>query len=207
MVSSLTYSIAEDVIVETLQPDTTVANTSRNSDQNIGRMYYYAFSGAYPVKIAKWWSNTSNVTAYYSQYKGTLGTAVLDRASFAAELNVTNTFTLPKAFTAELSTYYQTPMVWGAYNLRSLYGINCGVQKAFLDKKLTVKLAFNDWFRSSSPRVTTEIEGFREDFVALRDTRVCMLSLVYRFGQTSPAARRHRGGAEDEVRRASGGGG
>jgi hypothetical protein len=204
-VSTASFSIGNDIIVETLEADTLNPNTSINSDKNLAKQYYYSYSGSYPIQVMKKWTATTNVTAYYAYYQGNLSRTPLNAGQFAVEANVTNTISLPWGINAELSAYYQTPMRWGYYEMKSISAINLGLQKSFLNKKLNVKIAFNDWFRKSSPRATMHFNNFTEHFTAIRDTRVFMLSLTYRFGQNPQSSRRHSSGAEDEKRRASGG--
>lgn len=204
-VTTLSYSVGKDIIVETLEADTAHPNTSINSDKNLGYQYYYGLSGSYSPNITKWWTMTINFNAYYTQFKGNLSNTPLNEGQLTGDMNMMNSFTLPWGLTGEISGFYQTPQRWGYYKFKAMYALNFGLQKSFLNRKLTVKTSFNDVFRSSAPNAEMHFNNFTEYFVATRDTRVFMLSLTWRFG-TNQQARRHRGGAEDEIRRASGNG-
>jgi len=78
--------------------------------------------------------------------------------------------------------------------------VNCGVQKNLFDKKATIRLNATDIFWRGYPRATSEYTGYKESFVARRDTRQVALSVTWRFGTRSQSQQRH-GGAEDEKRR------
>ena len=205
-VSNIGYSVSKDIIIETLEADTTNPNTSINSNKNLGYQYYFGYSGSYSPSVTKWWNLVANINLNYNQFKGNLSNTPLNTGQIVADVNLTNSFVLPANMSAEISGYYQTPQRWGYYTFKSLYSLNLGIQKIFFERKLTVKAACNDLFRSSAPRAAMHFINFTEYFTAIRDTRVFTLSLSYRFGNHQQSSRRHRSGAEDEKRRASGNG-
>ena len=204
-VTSVSYSVGKDIIIETLEADTARENTSINSDKNLDRQYYYGLSGSYAPSVTKWWTLTVNFNAYYTRFQGNLSNTPLNDGQLTANINMMNSLVLPWDMTGEVSGFYQTPQRWGYYTFKAMYGLNFGLQKSLLNRKLTVKTSVNDVFRSSAPTAEMHFSNFTEYFVATRDTRVFMLSLTWRFG-TNQQSRRHRGGAEDEIRRASGNG-
>jgi hypothetical protein len=88
------------------------------------------------------------------------------------------------------------------------YAVNIGLQKAFWEKKATLKLSVTDIFLKQNPTGESDFSAYHEDFTVLRDSRVATLTATYRFGKRSVApTRRRQRGAEDELRRAAGGNG
>lgn len=205
-ITTLTYSRTTDVITEVLQPDTASGGAiSFQMDQNLARQQYLGISISYPFQITKWWSNTTNANCYYNSYYGYLAYTQLDRGSMAGDINMTNIFTLPWGFSAELGGYFEAGQVWGYYTTKPIVMINAGLQKSLWKKAATLKIAATDLTYNGAPRAGIRFRDFNEYFEARRDTRVVTLSFVYRFGSAQNAARRLRSGAEAEKRRAGGG--
>ncbi|MES2702591.1 MAG: outer membrane beta-barrel protein [Bacteroidota bacterium] len=205
-ITTLTTSIASNVITETLEADAVYPNISKQTDKNLASMYYYGISCAYPIQITKWWSNTVNGNAYYSFYSGSLSNTTLRRGRPAFDINTTNSFTLPKGFSAELSFYYQSRMYWGFYDLIPVYNLNAGIQKSLLNKKATIKVSYTDILWSNRPGATIVFNNFTEVWKATRDSRIVNLSFIYRIGKGGSNQRRHTSGADDEKKRVGGAG-
>ena len=205
-ITSFSYNMTSDIIVEVLQANPSQPNQSFQTDVNLQGVNYYCLSGAYPIQVFKWWNSVTNVNGYYNFFKGDISNTSLRNGGPAFDINTTNTFTLPKSFSAELSCYYQAPQVWGFYDLEAVWSLNLGVQKSFFSRKLVAKVAANDLFRTSNQSASIRFNNFYEYFESRRDSRVVNFSLVYRFGKNGAAARRHGSGAEDEKKRAGGGG-
>ena len=200
-VTTLSASYTTDVIAEVLVPYPGKITVQTN--RNIAEMYYYGLSVAYPFQITKWWSNVTNLNAYYQQYKGNLANTTIDEGKPTFDLNTPNAFTLTPTSSAELSLFYQAPQLHGFMHLNEIWMLNIGVQKSFFNKKLSAKLNLTDVFWKGYPSATSYYSDYNEDFVAKRDTRVLTLSLTYRFGKAPGGPlRRRAGGAEEEIRRA-----
>jgi len=89
-------------------------------------------------------------------------------------------------------------------DVQPVWMINAGIQKNLFDKRATLRLNIQDIFWKGYPRATSVYTGYREDFIAERETRVANISFTYRFGKrTIPQNRRHSSGAEEEKRRAN----
>ncbi len=113
---------------------------------------------------------------------------------------------MPGNISIELGLYYQARQIYGYMDVQPVWMLNAGIQKHFFDKKATLKLNIQDIFFTGYPRATSIYTGYREDFVAERETRVGNISLIYRFGKNTVApARKRSGGAEEEKNRAAGG--
>jgi hypothetical protein len=93
-----------------------------------------------PFKITKWWNTQNNISGYWSQsitvYKAELKT---ENKTFS--FNSTQTFTLPKDISLELSGFYYGGGNWGIYDYDAIGSLDLGVQKKLVKKKST--LSFN----------------------------------------------------------------
>ena len=202
-ITQLTFTRTMDAITQVIVPSNTDKITLI-TDRNLATNTVYTLSGAYPFQLAKWWNSTNSVVFYYSHYAGDVANTQLNDGTFGATLSTQNSFTLPKDWSAELSAWYQSEQRYGYMILRPMSGVNIGVQKNFLDKKLTAKLGVTDIFLEQNPEGHSDFNGYHEDFIVKRDTRNVNISLTYRFGKRTVApARRRARGAEEELKRAN----
>jgi hypothetical protein len=205
-VTTFTYGVNQGVITEVIQPSDTEDSITVQTNKNLDRMIFVGLSGAYPFQITRWWSNVTNFNCYYAVYEGNIANTPLRNGRPTFDLNTTNSFLLPHDFSAELGLFYQARQIYGYMDVKPLWMLNAGIQKHLFNKKATIKLNVQDIFFTGYPRATSTYTGYREDFVAERETRVANLSFIYRFGKNTVAPVRKRGGgAEDEKNRAASG--
>ncbi|RYD58373.1 MAG: TonB-dependent receptor [Sphingobacteriales bacterium] len=203
-ITTFTYSITNNPIVEVIQPsDNDTGKVTVQTNKNLARMSYYSISGSYNFQVTKWWNNTTNYNAYYARYEGFVANTRLDKGAPTFDININNSFILPKDFSAEIGGFYQARQVYGFMTVNPVWMLNAGLQKNFWDKKATLRLNAQDIFWKGFPSATSTYSGYQEDFIAERETRQVTLAFTYRFGKRTVApARRRSGGAEDEKRRA-----
>lgn len=203
LITTLNYTRTDRPITEVIQPSTTETRVTIQTQKNLGTMSYYGVSGAYQFRFYKWWSNTTNFNIYYAQYTGDIAGTPLNKGRGTMDFNTSNSFILPKDWSAELGGFYQAPQQYGYMLVKPTWMVNVGLQKNFFDKRATARINATDIFWHGFPRATSEYNDYRESFIAKRDTRQVAVSFTYRFGKrTVPQSMRHRGGAEDEKRRA-----
>ncbi|RYZ45721.1 MAG: hypothetical protein EOP49_24625 [Sphingobacteriales bacterium] len=206
--TSFTYGINKGIITEVIQPSDTEDSVTVQTNKNLKRMLFVGMSGAYPFTVTKWWNNVTNWNVYYARYEGNIANTPLNNGRPTFDVNTTNTFTLPRDFSAELGMFYQARQLYGYMDVQPVWMLNAGIQKNFLDKKATIRINIQDIFWTGYPRATSNYTGYHEDFIAERETRVANISFTYRFGKrTVPQSRRRTSGAEEEKRRAGNGAG
>jgi hypothetical protein len=207
-VTTFLYSYLKDPITNVIQPsdDTTQKRITVQTDRNLTSQLFYDFSGSYQFQIFKWWSNFTSFNCYYSEYRGNIANTNLNSGRVTVDLNSTNSFMLPKDWSAELGFFYQTKQLHGYMLIEPQWSLSAGIQKTLFDKRATIKLNATDIFWHNYPRALSVYNNYTETFTAQRETRQVSLSLTYRFGKrTVSPVRRRSGGAEDEKRRAGGG--
>ncbi len=201
-ITTVSYSVTSDNITEVIQPSDTEDSVTVQTNKNLASMDNYSISGAYPIQVAKWWSNVSNITFYYAYYRGFIANTSLSNGSPALNINITNNFTLPKGFRAELGGWYQSRQIYGFMDLQPMWALNAGIQKSLMKDNGTLRLNVQDIFWTAPPAATSLYDSYREDFEVKRETRQVTLSFSYRFGNNKIGpARRRTGGAEDEKNR------
>jgi len=206
-ITTFTYGINKGVIVEVIQPSDVEDSVTVQTNKNLDRMLFVGLSGSYSFSVTKWWTNVINFNAYYASYEGNIANTPLNNGRPTFDINSNNTFILPHDFSAELGGWYQARQIYGYMDVQPNWMLNVGIQKNLLDKRATLKLNIQDIFWTGYPRATSKYTGYREDFIAERETRVANIAFIYRFGKrTVPQSRRHNSGAEEEKRRANSGG-
>lgn len=206
IISTLSYSRTTNNITSVLLQNDAERVTVQ-TDKNIATFEYVGLLINAPWPIAKWWNANTNFNSYYGHYIGDVAGGQLNNGSVNFNLNVSNTFTLPNGFTAELSGFYRSREVYGISTIKSLGQLSLGIQKTILNRKGTVRLNISDVFYTQQIRGSTHFNNINETFRSRRESRVGMLTFTYRFGKNTVAPSRRRStGVEDEKRRVNTGG-
>jgi len=206
-ITTFTYGVNKGIITEVIQPSDVEDSVTVQTNKNLDKMIFASISGSYSFSITKWWSNVTNFNAYYAHYEANIANTPLNDGKPSFDINTNNTFLLPGEFSAELGGWYQARQLYGYMDVQPNWMLNAGIQKTLFNKQATLRLNIQDIFWTGYPRATSVYTGYREDFIAERETRVANISFTYRFGKkTVPQTRRHSSGAEEEKRRANQGG-
>lgn len=163
-------------------------------------------SVSYPFNPAKWWNVYANVNAYRSVYNANFGEGrFLNLKATVLSLYAQQTFSLPKGWRIETSSFYTSPSIWrGTYANRRFWGMDLGVQKRLLKDKATLKLTFSDVFHSMQWRGVSRFSGLTIDASGGWESQQIRLNLSYNFGnQQVKAARKRTVGLEEESTRSN----
>ncbi|MGV3538506.1 MAG: outer membrane beta-barrel protein [Rufibacter sp.] len=201
--TKFSYSRTTDVIINVLSPDPSAEKLVMQQDRNLAQLDYYGLTLSVPITVARWFTSTNELEAYYGLYQGNLANTNLNNGRPTFSLNSNNSFQLPNNWSAEVIGVYRSREIYGFLDVQPIKFLSVGVQKQFWDRKANVKLNVSDVFYSNRVRATTALTGYTESFYQRRDSRVATISFTYRFGgnQVAPS-RRRTGGAEEEKRRA-----
>ncbi|MGQ0827642.1 MAG: TonB-dependent receptor domain-containing protein [Bacteroidota bacterium] len=201
------FSRTYDNITEVLIQDD-VKKVTIQTGKNIGHVDYSGLSINTNLKPTKWWNCFNDINIYYGLYTGEVQGNYLNKSNLVFTINSTNSFVLPKNFSAELSFFYKTKEVYGIMEMEPIYSLNAGVKKTFANNKFTAKLNFNDILYSYRIQAYIGFYNIDESFKRKNDTRTVTISLTYNIGKggNTPSSRRQTG-AEDEKKRAVSGNG
>jgi hypothetical protein len=203
--TAFSYAQTDRPLVTVVQPAPDGGRLVVNRDVNLTTQNYYALTLTAPLEPAKWWTLYANGVFYYSRFRGALAGTVLDRQQPACILTASNTFSLPRGWSGELSGTFQSGEIWGFERARARGQLLLGLQRSFWAKQATLRLNVADVLYTAPIRSTSVYDGFTEGFRLRQDTRVATVAFTYRFGSSQvTAARKRAAGAEDELRRASG---
>jgi outer membrane receptor protein involved in Fe transport len=200
---SLSYAHTYDAIQQIiLTNDATEASYQTNV--NLSSQDSYNASLSIPVTITKWWSIQFDATAFYLKFKSdTLSGGVLNRGKVAYVAKANQTFTFA-GFKAELFGNYQSPLVYGLYNIQARYNVDAGISRSFDDKKLNIKFSVDDVFNTERNDLSI---NYQSDDLLIRqkqESRIARLTLTYNFGNSSIKKREHKTAIDEESQRAGG---
>ena len=206
----LNYSHVKDMFAQI--PDT-AGSKSLLSKKNLATQDIVSFNLSYPFQY-KWYSFFTNVNASYTSYKAKIpdlsgNIRKVDLEVPSVSFFMQNSFKLGKGFTAELSSFYNSPSVWqGSFKSKSIYSMDAGIQKTLFKGKGTIKAAVGDVFNSLKFRGDSDFAGQQNTFYGKPESRQFKLNFSMRFGSAQiKAARQRKSAIEDENKRTEGGGG
>jgi hypothetical protein len=195
---TLNYSRTEAVITHVTKQIDSIY-TTYITKENLNTLDNYGMAFSIPVQITKWWNSNNFINGYINHYKGTLEGGTLDSRKFSFNMNSTQSFQLPKGFSAELSGWYQSGMVYGIIDMDPMWSISVGGEKKLLDEKLSLRVLVNDIFYTSSFSGSTKYMNQDVQISSADDTRFVRVFVNYRFGKkTVQQARRRQTGVEEE---------
>jgi iron complex outermembrane recepter protein len=204
--TTFTFSYARDydVITWIILPKSTPSGTvSVETYENISTAHYFGLNISNQMPITKWWNTMTNVDIFKMNFNGVIASTPARNTGIIVQGNTTQSFTLPKRWTAELTLNYQGPEQTPFAFSKAQWMLSAGAQKAILKGKGSLRFNVADIFRTFYPRVTSEFVSYRQYFTAARDTRIASVNFTYRFGKnTVSGARRRTTGVEDEKSRA-----
>ncbi len=180
-------------------------NTTYSMPLNLTSFVNYGISFTASTDFTNWWSGSHFANVYRNEYKGSHQQGTLDNVMTSFSLNSQNTFKLGNGYSAELSGFYNSKVVYGISSQKPFYGVSAGIQKSILNNMGNIKLMVNDIFQTRQFRRTTQYENI-DMFTHIRlDSRMAMLSFTYRFGNQNIKKRERKTGSEDVQERVKGG--
>lgn len=207
-ITTLAYNQTDDVISQIIKPkEGTDGKIRFLTPDNVSRLRNMSVSVTVPVKVAPWWNINIFGNVYNNHYIGRYDTLKIDIAYTSFMLNLTNSFTLSKTMTAELSGFYRHRDVDELTIEEPLYQMSIGLQKQVMKGKGTLRLNIRD------PFAWQRFEGLNNygyvylHFASKPDVRQVSLTFSMRFGKAAQQQqRRHSSSAQEEQSRVGGAG-
>lgn len=140
----------------------------------------------------------SLISTYNKVNAADLGGFPYNRGKLNFQFNSTQVIALNASTDIELSGDYQSDQIYGTYAIKPYYGMDLGIKKTFLSKKLTLKLALTDVLDTRKARISSALNNLNYNLNQKLETRVFRLTLNYNLGSTTVKASRTRtAGATD----------
>ena len=199
--TSVSYSHVKDYA--TIVTDT-VKNSTYIQQQNLAGQDIFGANIGSSTPINKWWSGYANVWFSYQKFNGIIGGKKLKVSIPLYGAYLQQTFNLGKNYTAELSGWFNGPSIWGAsWRNKPQGGLDIGLQKLFLQKKLTVKIQATDILHTATPwRAISDFGGVYIRAQGSWESQTFRTSISYRFGSNNiKTSRDRKTGLESESKR------
>lgn len=201
-ITSVNYSRTTDVISELLVQDTE-EKTTYVTRENIAAFRNIGLSVTAPVKWSPWWSTSFFGNVFNNHYKGKYNAFDIDLSNTAFLVNITNSFTLPRGFGAELSGFYRSRTVDQMLIMDPMYQMNIAFQKTLMKGKSTVRLNIRDPFGWQRFGAVARYGNVNVSLNNRWDSRQVSASFTYRFGKnTITPSRKRATGVSEELNRA-----
>jgi iron complex outermembrane recepter protein len=204
LVISNTYSITRDFFANIFisEGDKGTILTPRNMD----RVTNNGLAVSLPVQAFPWWQITSFLNYNHARYNGDMDGTVIDLKANVYFARMQNMFKLPGGIGLELTYYAQSPSIWrGSIQVKEYHGLNVGLRKDFMNRRLLLQFTGNDVFRTGSDfHYHSNYGGIITDGVITFDNHRFGFSLTYNFGnQQAKARQKSRSAIDEELQRIS----
>ncbi len=172
-------------------------------ERNIAEQINTSLSVSAPIPIKEWWSSYVSLTGAYRKNAADFGDGnIINLERVTAYVNAQNTFTLPGGYRAEVSGWYVSPMLEESnFLINSMWSMDVGIQKTFLDDALKVKLGMSDIFKTNHWQVNSDLGPLNVYATGGWDSRRLKLNISYSFGNSNVKSRRRETGLESEKSR------
>jgi outer membrane receptor protein involved in Fe transport len=205
--TTLNYTYTDDIINDILKPHPTDAQSTFQTKENVAKRRSIGIATSYNAPINKWWATSLYVNAFNNHFEGFVNNRPLsvDVTSYMA--NMSQRFTFPKGWTAEVNGFYRSKSQEGGLIVADPMGVvSFGASKTVLKNKGTIKLNVSDPFYIQKFHGYTKFGEIDADIRSNWDNRRVGLSFSYRFSKGQNVTQRQRKTAsQDEQNRVGGG--
>lgn len=182
----------------------TLTNRSYVTPENIASLNTFSLTFSFPVKMTDWWQMQTNLLGVWQSLSTTVQDKPFQLQQYNANLFTSHTFNLPKGFTGELTTFYQTPGLSGISKIQAFGSVNAGVKKKLKGNGGSLLLNITDIFWTNRLRFITDNPAVKQvgNWSLLSEPRVVRLTYSRNFGsKTVKAANSRSTGSEEERKR------
>ncbi|GAB4002972.1 outer membrane beta-barrel family protein [Spirosoma daeguense] len=200
---SLSYNHTTDVITGVNEQQERIM---RVTTVNLAALDNINLSISLPIKATRWWTLQPSANVFWNAYNAEFAEQRLDYRQLSANVTLNQSFMLPHGLTAELSGFYNSPLVYGMMHIRGMGQLSVGVQKSLWHKAATLRLNVSDVLNTLRSAGTMNFATTNLSFVNQWESRVARLTFTYNFGnRTIKTTRQRRSGVEEEQNRIGGG--
>ncbi len=204
---TLQYSYEDSTIARFQDQIIAENNQQAIASLNMDNTQVFSAQLTFPVYVTDWWEMQNNVLLLRQQINTFYPPATgieqpLQINQWGVQGNTTQTFLLPRDFTAEVTGFYQSDSYVGTARFKPIGGLNVGLQKKLKNNAGTLRFNVTDVFNSIVRRRVTDlpeqnaIANGRLDF----SQRTFRLTYSRSFGNQKLKQARQRGTGSDDER-------
>lgn len=199
----LGYDYTTDFIAEVPEQDPETKQTFF-SIGNVDRFENISVTLVAPVQLLPFWNVNNNVVGAYQRFDTQLQDVVVENKRFFFNLQSDHTIELPKEIMLEVNGFYRSPIAYGLYELESIWGVNAGIKRSFMEDKIDLSLNVTDIFKSVYVTGDANLQGNINAFDHYTGARGFRINLRYRFNKGEKFERQKRDVQLEELNRAGG---
>ena len=153
----------EDSTIARFQDQINVENNQQAiNSANLDNTQVFSAQLTFPLYVSDWWEMQNNVLLLHQQintfYVPSDGIRQpLQLNQWGVQGNTTQTFLLPRDFTAEITGFYQSDAYRGTARFRPIWGLNAGIQKKLKNNAGTLRVNVTDILNSIYSRRVTNL--------------------------------------------------
>ncbi|HEY4206050.1 MAG TPA: outer membrane beta-barrel family protein, partial [Puia sp.] len=206
---SLLYSQDDHPIVESQLTESPRGDLMYVSPQNMRNRRNITAQANLPWKVNNWWNMSYNLVGGWKRFAEDYTSQPLEKTYWGYSMNMTQTFQLPRNFSAELSGWYNSPTYGGTVRVESLWSLNTGIKKELAKNAGVLQLSVSDVLRTMKIRIkfgtlTREAFGTVSDVMVNTESRtfpIVKLTYSRSFGRGPAHSVKTMSGAQDEMER------
>jgi hypothetical protein len=165
---------------------------------NLPYSNFASLESGYSFSIFNWWKMTHNIGAYYHKHAMPYLGKTYAIGIFDYTINGSQTFSLPKGLTGDLTYRYKSKSGSSLYIAKPYSTIDVGLQKSWLQGKLSTKLNFYDIFYAYNMSLVFREKAIIDNQLQHRfRTRRTVLAITYNFGSATFNAKKARTSEEE----------
>jgi outer membrane receptor protein involved in Fe transport len=161
-----------------------------------------------PWRVTNWWEMTYGFTGGLRQFKADYPPQPVQETYFGYSLNMSQSFKLPRQFSAELSGWYNSISFNGTTKVGGMGALNAGVKKELKSNGGSLQLSVTDLLQTVRINVhygtiTQEAFSIKSHVYINTESRLFpILKLTYTrsFGKTSSTQQRQSGAGDEKER-------
>ncbi|OQP53438.1 hypothetical protein A4H97_23625 [Niastella yeongjuensis] len=116
------------------------------SPQNLDFQNNGTLQASLPWKVTRWWSMSYTMLGSWRHFRATYPKIPAEKKYVAYSANFTQSFTLPRLFTMEISGWFNSSSYDGTVKVNSFGAVNAGIRKDLNNNKGTFQLSISDVF-------------------------------------------------------------
>ncbi|MCT3944619.1 TonB-dependent receptor [Elizabethkingia anophelis] len=157
---------------------------TRYTFDNIGSSFNIGLQTVIPIQIAKWWSISNTFLVMAQNYDLSYKDISQNLSNFFWLANTSNTFTIKKNISTELTGRYRSSSIQGFYRIGNYFDMSVAINIKLLNDKATLSFSASDLLYTNRAIVNIQYPNQDLGFTRYNDTRLIKLSFKYNFGNT-----------------------
>lgn len=149
---------------------------------NTSDIFYFSLSANKNI-TKNWMASFNPMYGYISMNNSSEKiSATSSKKLWVSEIQLANSFSFKKEWSAEFSLMYISPFQYGSYITKSMITSDFGISKTLLKKKASLKLAVSDIFNTLNYNKELNYSGVITSYRYKPETRFANLIFKYKFG-------------------------